>query len=248
MPKKAIVASSKGKGIRLALPGPIKQSQSGYESGSSTQQPTQKSTKQSSKSSQSKNEAGSSTQQPKQTKADYAFPIQTLMALQDQGVTKLNKKSWAEICSESDEDIHLTQLISQLAQQKTIIQNPKENFTYFKKTKNFRQTKKVIKKTIQMKMTVSELTLMMIRKSQRMVQKQSQKTENFRPRNGLVSQSKSSNSGSTCRFTIKEINQRKLKQILHLLQEDEELSPNEESDQEDNPNEDDCFGVNLDDD
>ncbi|MED6147129.1 hypothetical protein PIB30_041153 [Stylosanthes scabra] len=40
----------------------------------------------------------------------------------------------------------------------------------------------------------------------------------------------------------------KLKQILHLLQEDEELSPNEESDQEDNPNEDDCFGINLDDD
>ncbi|MED6137462.1 hypothetical protein PIB30_065258 [Stylosanthes scabra] len=40
----------------------------------------------------------------------------------------------------------------------------------------------------------------------------------------------------------------KLKQILHLLQEDEELLPNEESDQEDNPNEDDCFGVNLDDD
>ncbi|MED6129160.1 hypothetical protein PIB30_105160 [Stylosanthes scabra] len=42
----------------------------------------------------------------------------------------------------------------------------------------------------------------------------------------------------------------KLKQILHLLQEDEVLSPNEESDQEneDNPNEDDCFGVNLDDD
>ncbi|MED6171777.1 hypothetical protein PIB30_043995 [Stylosanthes scabra] len=40
----------------------------------------------------------------------------------------------------------------------------------------------------------------------------------------------------------------KLKQILHLLQEDEELLPNEESDQEDNPNEDDCFGINLDDD
>ncbi|MED6202578.1 hypothetical protein PIB30_106955, partial [Stylosanthes scabra] len=122
MPKKAIVASSRGKGIRLALPGPIKQNQSGYESESSTQQPTKKS----SQSSQSKNEAVSSTQQPKQTKADYAFPIQTLMALQDQGVTKLNKKSWAEICSESDEDIDLTQLISQLAQQKTIVQNPKE--------------------------------------------------------------------------------------------------------------------------
>ncbi|MED6116247.1 hypothetical protein PIB30_098290, partial [Stylosanthes scabra] len=126
MPKKAIVASSRGKGIRLALPGPTKQFQSGYESGSSTQQPTQKSTKQSSQSSQSKNEAGLSTQQPKQTKADYVFPIQTLIALQDQGITKLNKKSWAEICSESDEDIDLTQLISQLAQQKTIIQNPKE--------------------------------------------------------------------------------------------------------------------------
>ncbi|MED6200356.1 hypothetical protein PIB30_084242 [Stylosanthes scabra] len=42
----------------------------------------------------------------------------------------------------------------------------------------------------------------------------------------------------------------KLKQILHFLQEDEELSPNEESDQEyeDSPNEDDYFGINLDDD
>ncbi|MED6116517.1 hypothetical protein PIB30_101027, partial [Stylosanthes scabra] len=84
MPKKAIVASSRGKGIRLALPGPIKQPQSGYESGSCTHQPAQKSTKQSTQFSQSKNEAGPSTQQPKQTKADYAFLIQTLMALQDQ--------------------------------------------------------------------------------------------------------------------------------------------------------------------
>ncbi|MED6190038.1 hypothetical protein PIB30_101812, partial [Stylosanthes scabra] len=39
----------------------------------------------------------------------------------------------------------------------------------------------------------------------------------------------------------------KVKQILHLLQEDEELSPNEES-EDDIPNEDDCFGINLDDD
>ncbi|MED6129572.1 hypothetical protein PIB30_109210, partial [Stylosanthes scabra] len=61
MPKKAIVASSRGKGICLALPGPIKQPQSGYESGSSTHQPAQKSTKQSTQSSQSKNEAGPST-------------------------------------------------------------------------------------------------------------------------------------------------------------------------------------------
>ncbi|MED6150873.1 hypothetical protein PIB30_076802, partial [Stylosanthes scabra] len=41
-------------------------------------------------------------------------------------------------------------------------ENLNKSFTYFKKTKNFRQMKKVIKKTIQMKMTVSELTLMMI--------------------------------------------------------------------------------------
>ncbi|MED6167095.1 hypothetical protein PIB30_115769, partial [Stylosanthes scabra] len=37
MPKKAIVAFSRGKGVRLALPGPIKQSQS-PQSGSPTQQ------------------------------------------------------------------------------------------------------------------------------------------------------------------------------------------------------------------
>ncbi|MED6115243.1 hypothetical protein PIB30_088539, partial [Stylosanthes scabra] len=87
MPKKAIVASSRGKGIRLALPGPIKQSQSGYESGSSTQQPAQKSTQ----SPQSKNEAGPSTQQPKPTKADYAFPIQTLMAYKTKVSPNLTK-------------------------------------------------------------------------------------------------------------------------------------------------------------
>ncbi|MED6214466.1 hypothetical protein PIB30_103390 [Stylosanthes scabra] len=39
----------------------------------------------------------------------------------------------------------------------------------------------------------------------------------------------------------------KLKQILHLLQEDEEVSSDEES-EEGSPNEDDCFGINLDDD
>ncbi|MED6141945.1 hypothetical protein PIB30_108471, partial [Stylosanthes scabra] len=39
----------------------------------------------------------------------------------------------------------------------------------------------------------------------------------------------------------------KLKQILHLLQEDEEVSSDEES-EKGSPNEDDCFGINLDDD
>ncbi|MED6214961.1 hypothetical protein PIB30_108496, partial [Stylosanthes scabra] len=101
MPKKAIVASSRGKGLRPALPGPIKQSQSTQESGSSTQQ-LQSAQKSGSSTQQSPSQ---SSQQAKQTKADYAFPIQTLMALQDQGVTKINKKSWAKICSQSDEEI-----------------------------------------------------------------------------------------------------------------------------------------------
>ncbi|MED6199205.1 hypothetical protein PIB30_073748 [Stylosanthes scabra] len=79
MPKKAIVASSRGKGLRLALPGPIKQSQLAQESGSTTQQSSKKPTELSTQQSQSQ-----STQQAKQTKADYAFPIQTLMVLQDQ--------------------------------------------------------------------------------------------------------------------------------------------------------------------
>ncbi|MED6113561.1 hypothetical protein PIB30_071971 [Stylosanthes scabra] len=117
MPKKAIVASSRGKGLRLALPGPIKQSQSTQESGSSTQQlqSTQKSGSstqqlQSTQKSESSTQQSptQSSQQAKQTKADYAFPIQTLMASQDQGITKINKKSWAEICSESEDEIDLT--------------------------------------------------------------------------------------------------------------------------------------------
>ncbi|MED6215247.1 hypothetical protein PIB30_111523, partial [Stylosanthes scabra] len=127
MPKKAIVASSRGKGVRLALPGPINQSQSS-QSGSPTQQ-SRSSTQQI----QSTQNLGSSTQQPsqssqqtKQTKADYAFPIQTLMALQDQGITKINKKSWAEICSESEDEIDLTQLIAQATKQKTIVPSPQE--------------------------------------------------------------------------------------------------------------------------
>ncbi|QHO16265.1 uncharacterized protein DS421_10g302130 [Arachis hypogaea] len=116
MPKKATLDSARGRCVCLALPGPIRKSESSTATGSFTQQPTQQS--------------GSSTQQPtqqsiqttnsqaKQTKVDYAFPIETLLALQDQGLTKINKKSWVDICSESDEEIDLTQLISQVANQK----------------------------------------------------------------------------------------------------------------------------------
>ncbi|KAH1247005.1 putative Polyprotein CP [Glycine max] len=43
----------------------------------------------------------------KQTSADYAWPIETLQALQDMGLTKfpkIIKKSWADIASESDDE------------------------------------------------------------------------------------------------------------------------------------------------
>ncbi|KAL5148481.1 hypothetical protein HKD37_13G035521 [Glycine soja] len=43
----------------------------------------------------------------KQTSADYAWPIETLQALQDMGLTKFPKKikkSWADIASESDDE------------------------------------------------------------------------------------------------------------------------------------------------
>ncbi|KAG5146204.1 hypothetical protein JHK84_031747 [Glycine max] len=105
---------STGKGARLALPEPtIKKSSTS--SGSPTQAGS---------STQKKNLEGSSTQiasikpEPstqespkpataKQTSADYAWPIETLQALQDMGLTKfpkIIKKSWADIASESDDE------------------------------------------------------------------------------------------------------------------------------------------------
>ncbi|QHO46572.1 uncharacterized protein DS421_6g188660 [Arachis hypogaea] len=132
MPKKATLASVRGRGIRLALPGPTKKSGSSTPTGSSTQQPSPLTQEPTGSSTQiTKNVVESSTQPPssqtaKQTKADYAFPIQTLLALQDAGLTKLHKKSWADICDSSDEDeIDLTKLISQMATQKTICNDPK---------------------------------------------------------------------------------------------------------------------------
>ncbi|XLU63745.1 hypothetical protein S245_022954, partial [Arachis hypogaea] len=132
MPKKATLASVRGRGIRLALPGPSKKSGSSTPTGSSTQQPSPITQEPTGSSTQiTKNVVESSTQPPssqtaKQTKADYAFPIQTLLALQDAGLTKLHKKSWADICDSSDEDeIDLTKLISQMATQKIICNDPK---------------------------------------------------------------------------------------------------------------------------
>ncbi|QHO58125.1 uncharacterized protein DS421_3g88060 [Arachis hypogaea] len=107
MPKKATLASARGRGVHLALPGPIRRSGSSTPIEASTQQPTQQSSK-----SPAQHSIKPAFNQSKQTKVDYAFPIETLLALQDQGLRKLNKKSWADICSESDEEIDLTQMIS----------------------------------------------------------------------------------------------------------------------------------------
>ncbi|MED6137082.1 hypothetical protein PIB30_061629 [Stylosanthes scabra] len=313
MPKKAIVASSRDKGIRLALPGPIKQSQSGYESGSSTQQPAQKSTKQSTQSPQSKNEVGPFTQQPKQTKVDYAFPIQTLMALQDQGVTKLNKQSWAEICkfwdefphkvipkifptgfhfkptspiktrqfyefilvdtdsdffgpipeilpSPTDEGYKLFQ--SKFDIQETCVPAMLKFFSIFslswvflwqyqygKSELDYPKALPTLQRHAYVKwwsqfdssMAYPEKVREWFKSNPRSLKTSDPETASFLNQKAQI---QAALAGSQSKKSIKG----KLKQILHLLQEDEELSPNEESDQDDNQNEEDCFEINLDDD
>ena len=89
-------------------------------------------------SAQQTQQSGSSTQQPsqtlKQTKEDYAFPIQTLLALQDQGLTKLPKKSWADIASEKDEDSDESESLA------LMIQNLSQHMT---KANQLKQIKKI---------------------------------------------------------------------------------------------------------
>ncbi|KAH1242233.1 hypothetical protein GmHk_07G019604 [Glycine max] len=66
-----------------------------------------------------------STQKPsknqtlKQTKANYAFPIETLLAFQEIDLTKLPKKTWADIASESNDESEIDL--------KTLIQKTKES-------------------------------------------------------------------------------------------------------------------------
>ncbi|XLU65356.1 hypothetical protein S245_024565, partial [Arachis hypogaea] len=74
MPKKATLASVRGRGVRLALQGPIKKLGSSTPTGSSTQQSTKKSSK-----SPAQQTIEPTINQSKQTKADYAFPIETLL-------------------------------------------------------------------------------------------------------------------------------------------------------------------------
>ena len=105
---------STGKGARLALPEPtIKKSSTS--SGSPTQagSSTQKTNLEGSSTQIASIKPEPSTQESpkpataKQTSADYAWPIETLQALQDMGLTKfpkIIKKSWADIASESDDE------------------------------------------------------------------------------------------------------------------------------------------------
>ncbi|KAL5159223.1 putative Polyprotein CP [Glycine soja] len=105
---------STGKGARLALPEPtIKKSSTS--SGSPTQagSSTQKTNLEGSSTQTASIKPEPSTQESpkpataKQTSADYAWPIETLQALQDMGLTKfpkIIKKSWADIASESDDE------------------------------------------------------------------------------------------------------------------------------------------------
>ncbi|KAL5133985.1 hypothetical protein HKD37_03G007240 [Glycine soja] len=71
----------------------------------------------------------------KQTVADYAWSIQTLLALEDIGLTKipkLAKKTWAEMASESDEDSEtdLQKQIQKAKQTKTVCnQKPSQSLT-----------------------------------------------------------------------------------------------------------------------
>ncbi|KAH1215118.1 hypothetical protein GmHk_13G036344 [Glycine max] len=100
---------STGKGARLALPEPtIKKSSTS--SGSPTQagSSTQKTNLEGSSTQIASIKPEPSTQESpkpataKQTSADYAWPIETLQALQDMGLTKFPKKikkSWADIAS-----------------------------------------------------------------------------------------------------------------------------------------------------
>jgi len=128
MPKKAVLASARSQGIKLAISGPNKSSgsQTPKQTGSSTQSGSSIQKK-------SKEVIGSSTQPTssnqtaKQTKLDYAIPIQTLLALQDQGLTTLPKKTWADIVSDEEqegENLDLALLIKNLKNHKTIC-NPR---------------------------------------------------------------------------------------------------------------------------
>ena len=88
--------------------------------GSSTQNPKKES---------AQKPASSKTVTEKHSKSDYAFPIETLMALQQQGceTLKIPKKSWAEMCSEDETDeISLSQTIENMKNKQLVVHDPKQ--------------------------------------------------------------------------------------------------------------------------
>ena len=128
---------SSGKGFKLALLEPSPKRVSPSKIGSSTQagSSTQKSKQQDGSftqlveiKSESSTQGPSKIQTSKQTKADYAFPIETLFALQEIGLTKLPKKTWVGIASELDDDseIYLKTQIQKTKDSKVICNTLKE--------------------------------------------------------------------------------------------------------------------------
>ncbi|KAH1210121.1 hypothetical protein GmHk_15G044496 [Glycine max] len=128
MPPKASSTSFRGgrssrKGFKLALP----ESSSNNISPSKTRSLTQSG----SSTQKCKQQDGSFTllnQTSKQAKADYAFPIKTLLALQEIGLTKIPKKTWDDIASELDDEseIDLKTLIQKAKDIEIICNSPKE--------------------------------------------------------------------------------------------------------------------------
>ncbi|KAH1262561.1 polyprotein [Glycine max] len=136
-------SSTKGKEVLLALPEPITKKATTTSSGSPTQtgSSTQKGKLEGSLTQTTTVKFESSTQESpkptttKQTVADYAWSIQTLLALEDIGLTKipkLAKKTWAEMASESDDDSEtdLQKQIQKAKQTKTVCnQKPSQSLT-----------------------------------------------------------------------------------------------------------------------
>ncbi|KAH1212677.1 polyprotein [Glycine max] len=127
---------STGKGSRLALSEPTTK-KSSTSSGSPTQtgSSTQKTNFEGSSTQFTSIKPEPSTQESpkpataKQTSADYAWPIETLQALQDMGLIKfpkIIKNSWADIALESDDDSESNlQTMIQNASMTKIATNPK---------------------------------------------------------------------------------------------------------------------------
>ncbi|KAH1210252.1 putative Polyprotein CP [Glycine max] len=129
--------------IQLGKPQPITKKATTTSSGSPTQtgSSTQKGKLEGSLTQTTTVKSESSTQESpkptttKQTVADYVWSIQTLLALEDIGLTKipkLAKKTWAEMASESDDDseTNLQKQIQKAKQTKTVCnQKPSQSLT-----------------------------------------------------------------------------------------------------------------------